>query len=360
MKKVYLLAFFLIFLLITGIYYSRSISMNTRPIPDLRGDIAVYGRCEGTTELAPKLNLWTGYSNNSALISPFDYWYQQLAANVSAQIVNVTPEMYLSLVRTNSEEYRNIKLKMKSYVKTLRGLEFKVSDPNSYALLAWLEFLVGDGTLELPNINENTTNVTLERYIWAKIAPRYYNNYVFPYLDSKIAELENSGSDGIGLGVKVKVYLNQSVPQLDSNLSRLEGRVWWAKKGRIALQYSISEYERGYYALALLDYSYALSYYRVSQSLPNEKYVVNSSAVDDIISETFKKLHQEGVFWLDPIFVMRLLPELKQFQSLCTEIDADSQQYEKYKLYLMALELKTETLGFLIWHDILHEITVQS
>ncbi len=359
MKKVHLLAFFLIFLL-TGIYYSRSISVNTKPIPDPSGDIVVYGRCEDTTEATQKLNLWAGYSNSSAPVSPFDYWYQKLAANVSAQIVNVTPEMYLSLVKTNSEEYRNIKLKMKSYVKTLRSLEFKVSDPNSYALLAWLEFLVGDGTLELPAGNENITNVTLEQYIWAKIAPRYYNNYVFPYLDSKIAELENSSSNGVGLGVKVKVYLNQSVPRLNFNLSRLEEKVWWAKKGRIALQYSISEYERGYYALALLDYSYALSYYRVSQSLPNEKYAVNSSAVGDIILETFKKLHQEGVFWLDPIFVMRLLPELKQFQSLCTGIDADSQQYEKYKLYLMALELKTETLGFLIWYDVLNGIAAQS
>ncbi|NJE61553.1 hypothetical protein [Thermococcus sp. 21S7] len=354
MKKVYPLAFFLVFLLITGVYYSRSISMNTKPIPDPSGDIVIYGRCEDTTELTQKLNLWIGHSNNSALISPFDYWYQELAANVSAQLVNVTPEMYSSLVRTNSWEYQNIKLKMRAYVKTLKSLEFRVSDPNSYALLAWLEFLVGDGTVDLPTGNEN---VSLDNYIWAKIAPQYYNDYVFPYLDSKIAELEKSSSNNTALGMKARLFLNQSIPALDSNLSRLKKQVWWSEKGIIALQYSISEYKRGYYALALLDYSYALSYYRVSSALRGKKQVVNFSAMDDVVLETFSKLHRAGVFWLDPIFAARLLPEFKQFHSLCEVINADSRQYEKYKLYLMGLELKSETLGFLSWYDLVNEMT---
>lgn len=352
MRRSYLSVLFLIFVIITSVYYSLQISASSKPVPDPTGKIVFYGDCGNATEVLHKAGIQVEPNASGTVVPPFDAWYKELTANLSVNNTNITEGEYLSLVKNNSKEYTQIGMKMESYVETLRSLEFRVSDPKSYALLAWLEFLVGDGELDLPTGNENASP---DNYIWAEVAPRYYEDYVFPYLDSKISELEKSSGHG-GLGMRVRLFLNQSVPELASNLSRLKKRTWWADKGLTPLHFSRIEYRRGYYALALLDYSYALSYYKVSRAIVGKEQVVNASAVDETVLKTFSKLHSAGIFWLDPLFVARLLPEFNQFHSLCSVINADSQQYKKYMLYLMGLELETETLGFLIWYELVNEM----
>jgi len=229
-----------------------------------------------------------------------------------------------ALIQNMSPKYDELRNAQKYYLKVFKDLEDEVTEPRAYALLTWLELLLVDD----PGLNydEYAREYGFSEDVCKSllVLPKYYENYVFPYVElgiKKVIELNSNSSGDEILSEKARRIIQTRGSSLSSELAiinktkqgSLEVYAMYGWK-YILLSQNLST--RGFNSLALLYFSWAEGYLNISKDdvakVPMRlDYPFNVSKVRDMVYsesvELLTQLHGDNFYTPDPLISQMIL-----------------------------------------------------
>lgn len=286
---------------------------------------------------------------------------------------NMSREEFGELLEEITPRYRELREERERYLEKFRELEANVSDPQAYALLAWLELQLAYNN---PDFNYDSYAGEYgfsEGVCKALLAiPEFYENYVFPYVEEGIAyikELNSGSSGGEILSERTKLLLENKIPVMEREISR----IYKNKQGRFEVLGARGGYytnmskncsSAGLYSLALFYMSWAEGYLAVTED-PLAKVPMSTEYFPDIsavrnevyaeVLDLITELHSRDFRTLDPLLPEFLLYHIARmdYVELPKVVEKDSPFYSTWPpmVYLDYLDLLARTRGVRILYE---------